>query len=333
MTTTEPNTIADRLKSPALDHASRDFARVLVHSTVARALSDIHESHVQSRIVYIYVVDVEGVLRGVVPTRRLLLSPPETPIEEIMVKNVATLGRDATLLDACEMFILHRLLALPIVDERGRILGVIDVDEYTDEIRQLDAKEQSAEIFQLIGVHLGDVRKATLPKLFAGRFPWLLCNVAGGLACAAIASSFENLLGQVLILAAFIPVVLALSESVSIQSLTLVLQKQHGREAAWSEIARGLLRELPLGLLLGGACGALVGAFAWLWGAGIAAAACIFASIALSVMLAAAFGILVPLLLRKLQRDPQVAAGPITLAMTDIVALTLYLGQGTIWLL
>jgi magnesium transporter len=113
----------------------------------------------------------------------------------------------------------------------------------------------------------------------------------------------------------------------------LVLQKQHGRPAAWGEIARWLGREMPLGLALGAACGALVGLFAWLWRAGVATSLSIFASIALGVMFAATFGILVPLLLHKLQRDPKVAAGPITLAMTDIVALTLYLANGALWLL
>ncbi len=333
MTAIETQSATDSLKDLALDHASRDFARVLAYATVERALADIQASQVQSRIVYIYVVDVEGKLQGVVPTRRLLLSPSLTPIREIMVRNVITLSSDATLLDACEMFILHRLLALPITDRAGKILGVIDVDEYTDEIQQLDAKEQSDEIFQLIGIHVADVRKATLLSLFATRFPWLLCNVAGGLACAVVGSLYQEVLDQVLILAVFIPVVLALSESVSIQSLTLVLQKQHGRPAEWGEIAHDLVREMPLGLALGVACGALVGLFAWLWRAGVPAALTIFASISLSVMLAATFGILVPLLLHKMQRDPKVAAGPITLAMTDIVALTLYLGQGALWLL
>jgi magnesium transporter len=246
-----------------------------------------------------------------------------------MVERVVVLPHDATLLDACEMFILHRLLALPITDLAGKILGIVDVDQYTEEIQHLDDRQQSEEIFQLIGVRVAEVRKASLPSLFGNRFPWLLCNIAGGLACAVIAGLFQDVLDRVVVLALFIPVVLALAESVSIQSLTLVLQRQHGRPASWDAILKNLLRELPVGLMLGAACGVFVGGFAWIWKGDADTAICILTSIAAAVMMAAVFGMTVPLLLHKLQRDPKVAAGPITLAMTDVVALTLYLGHGS----
>ena len=319
----------DPLDRPAMERASTTFARVMTQQTVAEALTDIQRSQVQNRIIYIYVVDREGRLRGVVPTRRLLMSPPSTPISQIMVDRVVALPRDATLLDACELFIMHRLLALPIIDQEGHILGVIDVDEYTDEIQQLDARAQSDEIFQLIGVHVAEVRKASLPSLFSNRFPWLLCNVIGGLVCAVIAGFYEDVLERVVALALFIPVVLALAESVSIQSLTLVLQRQHGRPAAWATIARSLFQETPLGLMLGAGCGVLVGGFAWIWIGDADTAIAILVSISVAVMLAAILGTLVPLLLHKLQRDPKVAAGPIALALTDVSTLALYLGYGT----
>lgn len=314
------------LDEPALARAHRDFARVYVGHTVAEALADIRRAALESRIVYWYVTDETGRLQGVVPTRRLLLSPPATPVREIMVRRVVALPQEATLLDACEQFILHRLLALPITDAEGRVVGVIDVDQYTDEIRELDEREQSDEIFQLIGVRLAQVRRGSLPALFGSRFPWLLCNIAGGLACAFIGGVFANVLEQVVVVALFIPVVLALAESVSIQSLTLALQLQARRPAGWGPIARALAAELPLGLMLGVACGTLVAAVAWLWQRQSAVAACILASIALSVMLAALLGLLVPSVLHRLQRDPRVAAGPVALALTDIGTMSVYLG-------
>jgi magnesium transporter len=108
----------------------------------------------EGRIVYFYVLDEDQRLRGVVPTRRLLLSPPQTPVADIMVRKVSTVPSTATVFDACEYFILHRLLAFPIVDADNRILGVIDVELYTDEIADLAEQEGRDDVFQLIGVRV-----------------------------------------------------------------------------------------------------------------------------------------------------------------------------------
>ena len=91
-----------------------------------------------ARVLYVYVVDGDGRLRGVVPTRRLLLSKLQTPIREIMVSKLVSLPSSATVLDACEFFIQHRFLAFPVVDHDNRLLGVVDVDLYVEQLAQLD---------------------------------------------------------------------------------------------------------------------------------------------------------------------------------------------------
>lgn len=318
-----------RLDDPVLDHAHRDYARVYVTDAVGEALARAQRASIESRVVYFYVVDGEGRLQGVVPTRRLLLNPPETPVADLMVRQVIALPQTATLLDACELFILHRLLAFPVVDEHRRILGIIDVEAYTDQVSDLARREESDDIFQLIGLHLAEVRSGSLPGAFRGRIPWLLCNVGGGLACALLGAVFEDVLDQVIVLALFIPVVLALAESVSVQSLSLTLQ-MHEPQAPGRGKTLGLLRrELIVGLLLGLACGAMVGLAAWAWQRMAAVALCILLSIAVSVASAAVLGFGVPTALRAIERDPKVASGPITLAIVDVVTLTTYLGLAT----
>ena len=89
------------------------------------------------RVIYFYAWTTTAV-RGVLPTRRLLLSPPRTPLTDVMVAKVVTLPAAATVLDACEFFIQHRLLAFPVVDADGRLLGVVDIDLYTNELARLD---------------------------------------------------------------------------------------------------------------------------------------------------------------------------------------------------
>jgi len=322
----------DPLNDPVLAHVRTDFVRISVKDSVDEALSRVRQSRTEGRIVYFYVVDEADRLQGVVPTRELLLKPPDTPVAEIMERRLVTLRESATLLDACESFILHRLLALPVVDKDRRILGVVDVEVYTDELSDLAHREENEDVFQLIGVHLTRVRQASVPGAFRGRFPWLLCNIGGGLACALLGAIFADVLGKVIVLALFIPIVLALAESVSIQSLTLSIQIHEPRRFRWRDAMRLAGREAAVGALLGIACGGLVGWVAWWWQQHLAVALCILLSIALAVATAALLGLAVPVALRAIQRDPKVASGPIALAMTDVATLFYYFALAA-WML
>jgi magnesium transporter len=321
------------LDEPALEHARTDFVRVRVNQTVGEALAQVRETQnlPNGRIVYFYALDDDGRLQGVVPTRRLLLSKPETPVSEIMESTVVALPATASLLDACEFFILHRLLALPVVDDEGRVLGVADVELYTDEMSQLAQKDEYNDIFQLIGVRLARLEHASVHSAFRRRFPWLLCNITGGLAAALLAGFFQDILDHVIVLALFIPVVLALAESVGIQSLTMTLQFQHGKgRLLWREVLPDLAREAPVGALLGLACASLVALAAWISHVQPVVAICILLSIVISIVTATLLGTLVPTLLRSVQRDPKLASGPITLALIDLATLLCYLGIATI---
>src|SRR5439155_1318675 len=142
---------------------------------------------VAGRIIYFYVVDADGRLHGVVPTRRLLLSPPEKPVAEIMVTPLITVPASATVLDACEFFVLHKLLAFPVVDD-GRLVGVVDVDLYTEEISDLERREGSDDLLQLIGA-ASALAVGAVALLWLGQWRVAACllgGIAGGMACAAV---------------------------------------------------------------------------------------------------------------------------------------------------
>jgi NhaA family Na+:H+ antiporter len=116
----------------------KGFTPLLVDQTVDEALCWLRRHPPPGRVIYFYVVDDDGRLEGVVPTRRLVLSPPGTTLSEIMVGKTVALPASATVLEACEFFIQHRLLAFPVVDNEGRLLGVVDIDLYTEELSRLD---------------------------------------------------------------------------------------------------------------------------------------------------------------------------------------------------
>lgn len=317
-------TVEPALNDPVTRHMRTDLARLHVRQTIGEALAALRTNPPDSRIIYFYIVDDDNRLRGVVPTRRLLLNALDTPLSDIMVKDVVTIPAEATVLDACEYFTLHRLLAFPVVDPDGRLLGVVDVELYTDELADIDRREGNDQLFQLIGVHLTESQQLSPLIAFRRRFPWLLANITGGILAAFLAGVFEAELQKTVALALFIPVVLALAESVSIQSVSLALQVLRGSQPTPNEILRKLKAELLTGLFLGGASGAAVAVIALLWLGQARVALCLLGGIAGGVTCAAVIGVSMPNLIRFFHREPQVAAGPVALASTDMATLLVY---------
>jgi magnesium transporter len=312
------------LDEPVTSHMRTDFPRLREGWTVAQALAEVRNQVGEGRIIYFYVVDDQQRLLGVVPTRRLLLGDPQRKIGELMVHDVVTIPKTATVLEACEFFVMHRLLAFPVVDEQRRILGIVDVELYTEELSDLEASERSDHLFQLIGVRLAEAQQASAIASYKLRLPWLLCNIAGGIVAAFLASLFEAELKTAVALALFLPVVLAVAESVSIQSVSLALQFLQGRPPTWSELGRKLRREATTGLLLGASCALLVSLAAGAWLKNSYVISCLLGGITGGVLAAALLGVTIPNILHLLRRDPHVASGPISLALTDMATLVLY---------
>ncbi len=319
-----------QLNESVRSYARNDFTTLDPNWTTGEALQHMRQHPPPGRIIYFYVVDERLRLVGVVPTRRLLLAAAEARVQEIMIPSVIAIPASATLLEACEFFTLHRLLAFPIVDELRRIVGVIDIEAYAEELAETGEPNEPTlakpdEVFQLIGVRLTQAQQARPLVAFRGRFPWLMCNVAGGTLAAILAGIFQHELEwQHAVLALFIPVVLALAESVAIQSVTLALDAFRTAGPSWRDLLGRLKPEGATGLLLGLATGLLVGTIAALWQQIGILFVIVGGGIAIGVTGAAVAGLSIPHLLRLLKRDPQVAAGPIALTCADVVALLAY---------
>lgn len=316
-----------QLNEPIANHLRTDFTTLYPNWSVDEALDHMRRYPPPGRIIYFYVVDESMRLVGVVPTRRLLLSASGKKISEIMIANVVAIPSDATVLEACEFFTLHRLLAFPVVDAGKRLVGVVDVDLYTEELADTgeDGPNARDDVFQLIGVRLTRSQQARPLRAFRGRFPWLLCNIAGGSLAAILADIYHvELNWQHAVLAVFIPVVLALAESVAIQSVTLTLDSLRGTKPSWSDLLTRGRHELLTGLLLGAATGLLVASLAALWQGIPTLFLILLGGIGIGVAGGAICGLAVPYILRLLKRDPQVAAGPIALACADVVVLLAY---------
>src|SRR5256884_1174144 len=316
--------------SPVVEHARKDFPLLDADMTVAEALDRIRREGVGERVIYFFAVDADKRLVGVLPTRRLLTASLESPLREIMVRRVIAIPAKATVLDACEFFVLYKFFAFPVIDEHRHVVGVIDVSLFAEEILG-EREEQSRpaspvrdDVFEVLGFHLEQIRGASSWRVFRFRFPWLLVTVSAGTVCAILAGAFEATLARSLVIAFFLTMVLGLNESVSAQSMSVTIQMLRSAPVTWSWFATALRRELITAVLIGLGCGIIVAAIVIVWRHDRRAAAAIGGSIALSLVTACLFGLGVPSVLHRFNLDPKIAAGPITLALADIFALLLY---------
>jgi len=314
----------EHLNEPVTRFARKDFATLNQKLTVEQALASIRQRGVGEKIVYFYVVDDAEQLVGVVPTRRLLMAPLEQPLSELMIRNVIAIPHTATVMDACEYFVLHKFFAFPLVDEKRRVVGLVDVGLFTEEVFDIAEREQLSEVFETLGFHVSQVRDASPWRAFRIRFPWLLTTIVSGTFCAFLAGAYHLTLEKSLVIAFFLTLILGLGESVSIQSMTVTIQALRTSKPTLRWYLHSLWREIFTALLLGSACGLVVGVVVLMWQHAPMAALVIGSSVTFCLLTACVAGLSVPALLHALKLDPKIAAGPLTLAIADIFTLLFY---------
>jgi magnesium transporter len=315
---------------PIAGYARRDLPLLRGTMSVQEALDTIRRQGVGERVIYFYVLDGDERLCGVIPTRQLLTAPLDVSLEEIMIRRVVALPATATVLETCEFFVLYKFLAFPVIDGERRVIGIVDVGLFSQEMLEAEAaaepglKPPGDDFFEALGFRLSQVRGASPLRVFRYRFPWLLATVASGTVCAMLTGFFETTLATSLVLAFFLTMVLGLNESVSMQSMTLTIQALGSTRLTRRWFVQSFRRELANAFLLGLGCGLTVSVIVFVWRHDPLSAAVIGGSIALSLVTASLFGLLVPSSLHWLKLDPKIAAGPVTLAFTDFFALLFY---------
>jgi len=319
---------AGHLNDPVLAHVRRDPPILRQDASVGEALGAIRRQGLGERIIYFYVTDADGRLVGVVPTRRMLTADLERRLSEIMVTRVVAIPDTATMLDACEYFVLHRLLAFPVVDRQRRVVGIVDAHQFTEEVNDLADREQAKAVFETLGFRIAEIRKASPARAFLVRFPWTTVTMAGGLACAAVTWGFQATLAENLTLAFFLALMLGLGESVSMQSGAIAVQALYAIRPGWKWYLRALRREVATAAMLGGACGLSLAVVVGLWQGASATALVMAIAVLGSLLWACIIGLTVPTLLHALRLDLRISSGPVTLALADVGTILIYLVTG-----
>jgi magnesium transporter len=315
---------AAHVHRPVLDYVQRDTPVLTKDMDVAEAMNVIRQRPVSKTVIYFYVTDDAQRLVGVLQTRTLLTAQPEERLADIMIPRVIAIPQTATVLDACEFFVLHKFLAFPIVDSERRLIGTVDINLFNEEVFGIPETERTDDLFQAIGFHISEVRNASAFQIFRFRFPWLLVTIGAGTACAFLARAHEETLKGQVIVALFLTLVLALNEAVTVQSMALALEAMHAGRPSRRWYLGAVRREALTAVLLGLGCGLVVVLVVFVVGSNLWSACIIGGSIAISLGSACILGLSMPTLLHAMKLDPKIAAGPITLALTDVATLLIY---------
>lgn len=304
------------------------YASVPEVVTVARALDLIRMAAKAESINYIYVVDSAGRLVGTLSVRNLLVASPRALVRDIASRRIVKVPLGATQEEIVREFRTHKFLALPVVDERERLVGVVTFDDAMGALRE----EEEQLVYSVTGVnpreHLVEGMRAA-----RGRIPWISCTIGGGLLCAAIGTLFQRTIQEIIVLGLFIPLVLALGESVSSQTAAIVMKTLMTGSVERGKLASFLGKELVIGLLLGLYAALVVGALTLIWKVPIRVSATVAVAVSLSVAWAAILGVAIPYTIRRTRIDPSIASGPVVLLLADLSTMVIYLGGAQLVLL
>jgi magnesium transporter len=279
-------------------------------------------------ILYLYVVDADRCLRGVVPIRRLVAAPPLRPVSELMIPEPVHVRAEADQEEVAALVRRYDLLAIPVVDVDGRMLGVITVDDVIDVITE----EATQDMYHLAGLSDED-RVFSPPRTsIRKRLPWMLVNLATCFLAAWVVGLFEHTLEKVVALAVFMPVVAGMAGNGGIQALTVITRGIALGEIEFSTGARAAGKECAVGLTLGALTGLASAGLAVLWHGSPLVGVALFLSMGIAMAVAGLVGAAVPLVLKALHQDPALGAGVIVTTFTDVFAFLSFLGIASLLL-
>lgn len=287
------------------------------------AIAALQDQEEAEMVFYLYAVDDDGRLTGVVSLRNLVTTSSDTTLENIMSRRVHSVRPETDQEEVARIVSQYNFLAVPVVDAEDQLLGIITVDDVVDIVRE----EATEDFLQMVGA--GKDREILLKSSWDNarmRFPWLFASWVGGILAAFIIGAFDSILQSTIVLAAFIPVIIGMGGNIGTQSSTIIVRGLATGRVGLENSVKILLKEMRVGLILGILYGILLGVFAIFRFLDVSPmlGLVVGLSICASMIIAATIGSLVPLILNRFDIDPAVATGPFVTTAIDILGVALY---------
>ena len=312
---------AGRIMNPQVFALSEDL-------TVGEAITELQGNRDVEMVFYLYVVDERRHLVGVTSLRRLLLVSPETPLKRIMTTDLISARVDMDQEEVARQVASYNLLAIPVVDEENKLVGVITVDDIIDVIKD----EATEDIYRLAGV-AGDERPFTpAGESLRKRLPWLGVNLVTAFVAASVVALFEGTIERITVLAVFMPIVAGMGGNAATQTLTVIVRGIALGDLTWSNSRQALVKEAVVGVGNGVVLGLIAALVAWGTRGNPVLGLVLCAAMIINMFVAATAGTLVPLGLRAANVDPALASSVFITTLTDVFGFFSFLGLATIFM-
>lgn len=306
---------------------SRGFVGLNEGITVQQAVDYLRVLRPPSdRAYYLYVVDSNRRLKGTVSIRDLLVSSPRTTLDEITNLDVHAITTGTDQEEAARTLQRYNLLAIPVVDEDGRMEGVTTVDDLMDVLQE----EATEDMFRMVGVDEAERVFSPVRTSVRRRLPWMLVNLVTAFAAAGIVSLFNDTLGRATILAALMPVVAGQGGNAGTQTATIAVRSIALGDLDVPDVVRACRKEILVGIANGVAVGAVAAIAAYLWERNTVLAIVLGLALLLNITWATLAGVLIPLGLKSVRIDPALAANIFVTMLTDIMGFVFFLGLASI---
>jgi len=279
-------------------------------------------------VLYLYVVDDQRRLRGVVPIRRLVSEPPGRLCAEMMIRDPVSVAPEADQEEAAHLVARYDLLAVPVTDVDGTMLGIITVDDVIDVITE----EATEDMYHLAGLSEDDRVFTPARTSIRRRLPWMLVNLATTFLGAGVIFLFQNTIERIVALAIFLPVVAGMGGNGGVQTLTVITRAIALGEIEFSTGIRSVFKEMAVGTAIGSVVGVLTAGLAYVWQGNAYLGLVLFAALIITMAVASLLGAAVPLALKALKQDPALGSGVIVITITDAVGFLTFLGFATLLL-
>ncbi|HEU4893514.1 MAG TPA: magnesium transporter [Vicinamibacterales bacterium] len=312
---------AGRIMNPKVFALSEDM-------TAGEAITTLQGARDVEMVFYLYVVDGRRHLVGVISLRRLLLVPPSTPLKRIMTTDLTSVRTGTDQEEVARLVASYNLLALPVVDDENKLVGVITVDDVIDVIKD----EATEDVYRLAGVAGDDRVFTTATESLRKRVPWLEVNLVTAFIAASVVALFERSIDALPVLAVFMPVVAGMGGNAATQTLTVIVRGIALGELTWANSRKALFKEAAVGLGNGVACGLVGWLVVWIWKGDVWLGAILCAAMIINMFVAATAGTLIPLALRALKVDPALASSVFITTLTDVFGFASWLGLSALFI-